>query len=140
MGPTYLAIPEDILTADVDARCVLETFQEPLSSRPLAREVERAAELLASANFPLILAGSQVAQEGAIEQVVRLATELGAPVCCENRVHMAGNAYPTEEPHFVGPFQPGADFVQRADVILALGCKLFVGKRSREGDGQGSEE
>ena len=126
MGPTYLAIPEDILTENVDISKNAGPFEDRLSSRPSSVDIERASEILADARFPLILAGSGVAQEEAMEQVVELAGILSAPVCCENRLHMDYNPYPTEEPHFVGPFQPGADYVEHSDVFLAIGCKLFV--------------
>jgi benzoylformate decarboxylase len=125
-GPTYLAIPEDILAKDVDAVEISGPFEEPLHSRPSGPDIERAAEMLAKARFPLILAGSDIAREDAMDQVVKLAHILSAPVCSENRMHMAYNAYPTEEAHFVGPYSPGAEPVIHSDVILAIGCKLFV--------------
>lgn len=125
-GPTYLAIPEDILNVEVDASGIAGPLQSELSSRPSAGDISRAADILTGARFPLLLAGSGVAQEGAMEHVIKLAHSLSAAVCCENRLHLDFNAYPTEEAHFVGPFQPTADFVHRADVILAMGCKLFV--------------
>ncbi len=125
-GPSYLAIPEDILNVEVDASDIAGPLQGELSSRPSAGDISRAADILTEASFPLIIAGSGVAQEEAMEQVIKLAHRLSAAVCCENRLHLDFNPYPTEEAHFVGPFQPAADFVQRADVILAIGCKLFV--------------
>ena len=125
-GPTYLAIPEDLLSEEMDASGIAGSLPGELSSRPSAVDISRAADLLTDASFPLLIAGSGVAQEEAMEDVVKLARHLSAAVCCENRLHLDFNAYPTEDAHFVGPFQPTADFVQRADVILAMGCKLFV--------------
>jgi benzoylformate decarboxylase len=125
-GPSYLAIPEDILNVEVDASDITGPPRGELSSRPSAGDISRAADILIDASFPLIIAGSGVAQEEAMEQVIKLAHRLSAAVCCENRLHLDFNPYPTEEAHFVGPFQPTADFVQRADVILAMGCTLFV--------------
>jgi benzoylformate decarboxylase len=126
MGPTYLAIPEDILAAEVDTSEIAEPSRGQLYSRPSDHDIGRASEILANARFPLIIAGASIAQEEAMEQVIKLAGMLSAPVCCENRLHMDYNTYPTEEVHFVGPFQPGADYVEYSDVILAIGCKLFV--------------
>ncbi len=49
-----------------------------------------------------------------------------SPVCSENRLNLDWSGYPTEEDHFVGLFHPDAEFVREADVILAIGCKLFI--------------
>jgi benzoylformate decarboxylase len=88
--------------------------------------MSRTADLLAEGRFPLIISGAGVAQEDAIEQMVKLAESLAAAVCCEHRLNLDYNPYPTEEDHFVGPFHPEAEYVKDADVILAIGCKLFV--------------
>lgn len=126
MGPTYLAIPEDILGAAIGEQQIAGPYQYDLRSQAPAHGVRQAAEMLAEADFPLIISGAGVAQEDAHLAVIKLADQLAAPVCCENRLQLDYCAYPTEDSHFVGPFQPEADFVRRADLILALGCKLFV--------------
>jgi benzoylformate decarboxylase len=110
----------------VNASEICGPHPSQLRSRPAAVDIAQAAEMLAGARFPLLFAGAGVAQEDALEQVVKLADLLAAPVCCENRLNLDYNPYPTEERHFVGPFQPWADFLQRADVIFAFGCRLFV--------------
>lgn len=125
-GPTYLAIPQDILEAEIGEIKIEGPPKETLYSRPSGRDTEQAAEILLNAEFPLIISGANVAKENALESVIKLVKILASPVCSEHRLNFDYNSFPTEDDHFVGPFHPEADFVEKADVILALGCKLFV--------------
>ena len=126
MGPTYLAIPQDILEAEVGRFNIEGPPKGQWYCQPSSRDMSRAADILAKARFPLIISGAGVAQEDVIEQMVKLAKGLSSAVCCEHRLNLDYNPYPTEEDHFVGPFHLEAEFVKHADVILAIGCKLFV--------------
>ncbi len=126
MGPTYLAIPQDILEADIEDIKIEGPPRANLYSRPSRRNIDESAEILSNAEFPLIISGANVAQENALDSVVRLANILASPVCSEHRLNFDYNSYPTEEEHFVGPFHPDAEFVEKSDVILAIGCRLFI--------------
>ncbi len=125
-GPTYLAVPQDILEAELGDVKMNGRPKTDLISRPSYKDIEKAAEILSEANFPLIISGAGVAQENVLDFVVRLAKRWGMPVCSENRLNLDYSSYPTEEDHFVGLFHPDSAFIKEADVILALGCKLFI--------------
>lgn len=129
MGPTYLALPQDILEEEVVS--VKEVYPEGAKrkvcyARPTLEEIAEAAQILAECKFPLILSGSGVAVENCLAQVKELAETLGAVVCCENRLSLGYNTYPTNEIHFLGPYVPNHQVLSEVDVILAIGTKLFV--------------
>jgi len=125
-GPTYIGIPQDILEADIGDIKIEGPPKSNLYSCPSLKEIEQAAEILKKARFPLIISGAGVTQEDVLDCVVKLANKLASAVCSEHRLNFDYSSYPTEEDHFVGSFHPEAEFLQEADVVLALGCKLFI--------------
>jgi benzoylformate decarboxylase len=83
-GPVFLSIPIDV-QAEV-APALDMTPARPLDCRvrPPADALGRAAEVLASARHPAILAGSRVVEADATDELARLAERLGAPVIAES--------------------------------------------------------
>ncbi|MCL4368850.1 MAG: thiamine pyrophosphate-binding protein [Actinobacteria bacterium] len=129
-GPVYLAIPQDLLElpAIETSTPVYPRTSEPAScvSRPSTRAVARAADLLAECRLPLILSGGGAATPEAFALVQELATLLGAGVCCEHCLSLDYNAYPTTDEHYLGQYLPNHPAVAAADVILAVGTRLFI--------------
>jgi len=128
MGPVYLALPQDILEeAAPDKGVYPETINRGKNyTRPTADRIKDAARVLAGCKFPLILSGAGAAVENCLEEVKDLAEMIGAGVCCENRLTLDYNAYPTSDNHFLGPYIPNHPVISQVDVILAIGTKLFV--------------
>jgi len=81
--------------------------------------IERAADLLAGAQRPLIVAGGGALDAGAA--LPRLAERLGAPVSTFRR---GRGAIPTAHPLAVS-FTEGHRFWREADVVLAVGTRLY---------------
>ena len=96
------------------------------SMRACPREVEKAARILLNAERPLIIAGSDVAEDGAWDDMLAFADLLGIPVAVEDCLAVDFSPFPTNHPCYVGSFNPNADFVKNADVIVALGMRLFT--------------
>lgn len=124
-GPVFLSLPMDAL--DGSAEITLPAPMPPLAPpRPDAAGLRRAAELLAGAAAPLILAGDRAAQAGAMDALVRLAETLGARVYVVNPTEPV---MPTGHPLFAGVLGPWSPFsnapLRAADVILAVGANLF---------------
>ena len=81
-GPVFLSLPGDILKNDADIDLLEPTRVAP-RMRGDADAVARAAELLAKAERPVIIAGDAVAQSRAHKELVALAEAIGAPVYAE---------------------------------------------------------
>jgi benzoylformate decarboxylase len=127
-GPVYLALPSNLLGESVN-------IQNPMADR--SRIVPRigadpealrdAARLIAGAKRPLIVAGSGVAKAGAIDELVKFAEMVAAPVVMEPRYsflsfptnHPQSFQIPEREPSFNLPVWG------EPDVILAIGCRLI---------------
>src|SRR6266478_6388509 len=124
MGPTQLNIPRDFFYGDIECEI----------PRPVAIErgaggeqaLNAAAELLASAQFPVILCGGGVIMADALAEAIRLAELLQAPVC---NSYLHNDSFPAEHPLWCGALgyqgsKAAMKLIARADVVLALGTRL----------------
>src|SRR5690625_63737 len=125
-GPAWVEIPEDVLLgpASVPPPGRLEPHIPQL--RPHPGSVQRAAELLAAAQRPAIVAGGGLRRSGELAQtrLLELAELLDSPVVCTP----GGNsAFPVEHPLSLGSWiedQHVTDLLNDADVLLAIGTSL----------------
>jgi acetolactate synthase-1/2/3 large subunit len=124
-GATHLDLPEDIAKIDVDE----EPLPEPglLSpSVPLACQLEQAAQLIATARYPLVVAGNGVARARASAALVRFAETLNLPVAT---TFMAKGTIPFGHPLTLGVIglqtrNSVSWWLERADVVVAVGYDL----------------
>ncbi|MFY0597066.1 MAG: sulfoacetaldehyde acetyltransferase [Cognatishimia sp.] len=123
-APAQINIPRDFWTQviDIELPAIVE-FERPQGGD---EAVAKAAELLSSAKFPVILNGAGVVLGGAIEDSAALAERLTAPVCVG---YQHNDAFPGSHPLFAGPLgyngsKAGMELIAKADVVLALGTRL----------------
>jgi acetolactate synthase-1/2/3 large subunit len=130
-GPVVLDLPEDVAHAEhgFDAA---DLWVDPATTRVQARrtrpdpaELSRALHLLARAERPLLLAGGGVHTSGAWEALRTFAEAQGIPVAHT----MSGKgAIACTHPLSAGLFgrysRIANDLVARADLLIAVGCKL----------------
>ena len=127
-GPVQVDIPRDYFYAEWDELELLPSQYRTDGRRGGARgdQVAAAADMLADAKFPVILAGLGVVRSGATELVKELAETLGAPVA---NIFMHNDAFPMSHPLGLGAIgyqgsKAAMRVVADADVILALGTRL----------------
>jgi sulfoacetaldehyde acetyltransferase len=124
MGPAQLNIPRDFFYGEIQA-----TIAEPMRFRHGAGDeaaLARAADLLANARFPVILAGGGVLSSGATAETIALADLLGAAVCTS---YLHNDSFPASHKLSVGPLgyqgsKAAMKLISQADVVLALGTRL----------------
>lgn len=123
-APAQINVPRDFWTQviDIDLPALVE-FERPAGGEDA---IEKAAALLSSAKFPVILNGAGVVLAGAIGATKALAERLDAPVCCG---YQHNDAFPGSHPLSVGPLgyngsKAAMQLIARADVVLALGTRL----------------
>jgi acetolactate synthase-1/2/3 large subunit len=130
-GPVVLDIPEDVAHGEFDFPsdefyAVPETLQIPAQRPSPGREATaRAAELLRSAERPIILAGGGVHLSGAYEALQGVAEDFGIPVA---QTLSGKGAIACTHPLSVGLFgrwsRIANELIESSDCILAVGCKL----------------
>lgn len=114
-GPAFLEIPWDILYdgAEPDTRGGGPVAAPP----PDPRALDEAARMLASAERPVVLAGSGIRWAAAEAALARFADAFGAPVYLNG---LARGALPPAHPRFFALSRGSA--VREADVLLNLGA------------------
>lgn len=124
MGPTQLNIPRDYFYGEIE----VEIPQPSRLDRGPggARSLDEAAELLASAKFPVIVSGGGVVMADGVEECKALAERLGAPVV---NSYQHNDSFPASHPLWCGPLgyqgsKAGMKLIAQADVVVALGTRL----------------
>lgn len=121
MGPAVLLGDPEEMIAPVEEGPVGEGTAPVPAPVPPAADLEKAADLLASAKRPVIVAGLEATTADAAAGVRRLAEALGAPVLV---TYMAKGVMPDTHPLFAGIFTGGAieqACVASADLIVLAG-------------------
>jgi acetolactate synthase I/II/III large subunit len=125
-GPVWLAIPLDVQAAVIDPEKLAPWDGQRLSLPSVSRDqVRQVANLLRSAERPVILAGGGIWQSGTEQAFRAVADRLGVPI------QLSWNAIdllPDDHPFYAG--RPGAfasrwaNFtVQNADCLVTLGLR-----------------
>ena len=123
-GPVVLAVPDATGTFDETA----DPYFPPRGYKagPNPDDVNTAVDLLLNAKNPLIYAGEGVIYAGASAELKEFAEALNAPVITTLK---AKGAFPENHPLFVGVRgDHPAEFLERSDVILAVGSSLSPGR------------
>jgi benzoylformate decarboxylase len=127
-GPVYLALPSNLLGETIslpNPEAVRSRIVPRIAGDPEA--LTEAAQLLAQAQRPLIVAGSGVAKVGATEELIKFAEMVAAPVVMEPRYSFL--AFPTTHPQSfqIAERQPSFDLPiwGEPDLIFAIGCRLI---------------
>jgi sulfoacetaldehyde acetyltransferase len=124
MGPAQLNIPRDYLYGEIECEIPqpIRIERGPGGSASL----DAAAEALAQARFPVIIAGGGVTMANGVDACIALAEALDAPVC---NSYLHNDTFPASHRLACGPLgyhgsKAAMKVLARADVVLALGSRL----------------
>lgn len=123
-GPVQVNIPRDYFYGEIET-AIPQPFA--IGRGPGDRAAIRAAaQLLAKARFPVIVAGGGVAFAGAGDELKQLAEYLTAPVV---NSYLHNDTFPASHELAAGPLgyqgsQAAMSLIEKADVVLALGSRL----------------
>jgi len=124
IGPTQVNIPRDHFYGEIEA----EIGQPQRLDRGPGGEksLDEAAELLATAKFPVIISGGGVVMADGVEECKALAERLGAPVV---NSYLHNDSFPASHPQWCGPLgyqgsKAAMKLISQADVVVALGSRL----------------
>ncbi|MBA3623523.1 MAG: sulfoacetaldehyde acetyltransferase [Methylibium sp.] len=124
MGPTQLNIPRDYFYGEITTE-----IPKPMRVDRGAggeKSLNEAADLLATAKFPVILSGGGVVMGDAVEECKALAERLGAPVV---NGYLRNDSFPASHPLAAGPLgyqgsKAAMKLIAQADVVVALGSRM----------------
>ena len=126
-GPVFLSLPVDVLNAERDLDLGAPTRVAPRIVGDRAA-IARAAELLAKAKNPVIIAGDAVAHGDALAELAEVAELIGAPVITEGVASTC--SFPFTHPLHAGSMPrtgpPIRALLMRHDVLFSVGGDLFT--------------
>ncbi|MCK5430523.1 MAG: thiamine pyrophosphate-binding protein, partial [Anaerolineales bacterium] len=118
-GPTYVDIPVDVLTCLANEETSTDSLACKVDTDGKSEsQVKQAFELLASAERPIILAGSGIRWANAAYELKVFMEAMGIPLVT---IDMAKGVVPDDHPLCFGPVWTGLKY---ADVILICGTRL----------------
>ena len=127
-GPVVLEMPQDVMSAEApDDRLQYEPVGPGQKAAAARQDIERAADLLVQADFPILNAGGGALWADAAEEVKELAELLSMPVAS---TLVGKSVFPEDHPLSLGlGVYPKSRFAtgtaihinRKADVVLAVG-------------------
>jgi acetolactate synthase-1/2/3 large subunit len=130
-GPVVVDVPEDICHAThafvQDHFTVNASYRgaPAIRCRPDGRMVEQAAQMVAQAKRPIVLAGGGVHISGAAQALTGFARSINLPVA---HTLTGKGAIPCTDPLSAGLFgrydRIANSLIEAADLVVAIGCKL----------------
>lgn len=120
-GPVFLEIPWDVLSNGADAALAegLEPYRTSARSPGDPEKIDAALALLAGAERPVMVAGSSIWRDDAVEALERFASKAAIPAYLNG---MARGCLPREHPSFLELSRKEA--LAGADVVLVVGTPL----------------
>lgn len=124
IGPTQVNIPRDFFYGEIEAE--IPTPSRLDRGAGGAKSLDEAAELLATAKFPVIISGGGVVMADGVAECQALAERLGAPVV---NSYLHNDSFPASHPLWCGPLgyqgsKAAMKLISQADVVIALGSRL----------------
>ncbi|WP_406071841.1 sulfoacetaldehyde acetyltransferase [Streptomyces sp. NBC_01020] len=124
IGPTQLNIPRDYFYGDINTEIPRPNRLDRGAGGE--KSLDEAAELLATAEFPVIISGGGVVMADGVDQCKALAERLGAPVV---NSYLHNDSFPASHPQWCGPLgyqgsKAAMKLIAQADVVVALGSRL----------------
>ena len=123
-GVSFIELPENVVKMEVDkVPLKVQRAQEPA---PPQEKIDRAASVISSARYPIVMAGNGVIRQNACAELIAFAENLNLPVAT---TFMAKGAIPFSHDHSLGTVGLQAhDYVacgfDRADVIICVGYDM----------------
>src|SRR5512138_2346673 len=120
-GPVFLEIPWDVLSNGADGALAeaLAPYRTNARSPGDPEKIDAALALLAGAERPVVMAGSSIWRDDAVEALERFASKASVPVYLNG---MGRGCLPREHPSFLELSRK--DALAGADVVLVVGTPL----------------
>lgn len=126
-GPTYLAVPEDLLAAEVtgDGGSTATTIVSApgVRSVPDPAGIEAAVDRLLAAERPVLVVGSAAHAAGA--EAEELARRCGLPLLHAQFSDLGDLPLSTTSPGYLGMYGEDPSVLEGCDLVVAAGCRVF---------------
>lgn len=127
-GPVFMAVHENHMAAPVEPMPMEQHARRAsrITLRAHPDELRPILEALLEARQPVLVAGNEVGRARAVHLVVELAELLGLPVLGEEVFTTNALNFPNDHPLYHGNFSPDKSVLRDADLVVALGARMFM--------------
>jgi benzoylformate decarboxylase len=122
-GPTFVAIPVDYWEREIDYVAAPTTELAAAEMRVDGRAMERLAELLASAEQPMLVVGYEAVVAGVAAEAQAMSHRLGCPLVAEGEPAML--PCPVDFPQFGGSVAEATELAAAADLVVHVGVSTY---------------
>ena len=124
-GPCWVDVPMDIQGCMIDTDRLTRYFPEQTVS-DVCSDVTVIWRELASAQCPIVIAGSGVRSSGCLDDFKRLTRKMNVPVICPTSIV---DLFQNDDPLYFGMFgvfggRTGNLILQNADLLISFGCRM----------------
>ena len=125
-GPVVLALPENVLSENVEAVVQIAKPANPPQVAPSAQDMQKLLSMLDNAQRPLVILGGSGWHEQAIQDIKIFIRNIGLPVICSFRRQ---DLFDNTDEQYVGVLGLGANpslqqAVKNSDLLLLLGSRM----------------
>jgi len=125
-GPVVLALPENVLSAEVKVPVQIAKPANPPQVAPSAQDMQKLTSLLENAKRPLVILGGSGWHAKAVENIGVFLRNFGLPVICSFRRQ---DLFDNTDEQYVGVLGLGADpelqrAVKNSDLLMLLGARM----------------
>jgi benzoylformate decarboxylase len=133
-GPVFVGIGSDVLGGAVDEAAIFPRSRSAAAAsiHPSAEDALRAAQTLAAARNPLLVAGAELSRWGGLKELAAIAEKLGALVSGDSAASRSSMGFPPGHPLYLGAMRGPAGAAGPVDVVLLAGASRLTLGRGRE--------
>ena len=126
-GPTFVTFSKDLWEEPVASAEIVPKARSGLDLElaPSDDLVQKACDLLVAADFPVITAGREVSRYGGVDELLRIAELIGAPLFKELHVAHCPHVVPSTHPHSAGMFTEDPNYPKEFDLYWSAGGTMF---------------
>lgn len=123
-GPTFVTFSKDLWETTVEKAELVPRSRSRVAYdvRPPAAHVSKVADLLSSAQLPVLFIGNEAIRYEISDEVRGIAEAIGALVMTGSKVPVV---YPNTHANFAGQFLDDPDVVKDIDTFWSLGAHMF---------------
>ena len=131
-GPVFLGVPSDVWAGKTEQTSLIPASRTVSGSRiqPDGEAVEQAAQWLADADNPLLIAGAELPRWGGLSELADISEQLGATVSGDTSSSRSSMGFPSDHPRYLGAMRAPIKTETPFDVVLIAGAsRLSLSRR-----------
>jgi len=124
-GPVYFELPADMVSQSCDEPKKAVLYQDqPADDAALSEAVSGAAEMVAKEDGPIVWAGHEIRDFGAINRLIRFVEHTGFPVLSTRQ---SKGIFPETHPYYGGIYQGSSSRHESKNLFESAGAVLALG-------------